>query len=286
MSKDKKTGYGTLSIVATPIGNLEDITLRALKTLKDADIIAAEDTRRTVKLLNHFDIKKRLMSYHEYSDSARERELTDMLKGGMNIALVSDAGTPLISDPGYKLIRKCIDENIPIESIPGPCAAITAVTLSGMDLSRYVFCGFLETKSSARKRELAKYLEYRLPIIIYESPNRVLKTLADIAEIWGENIGVCAARELTKIHEEIIRGSAQEVSERLSQKKDIKGEFVIIIDACKETEKISGEELETAIKAELARGKSKKEVSRILAERTGTSKNEIYRLAVRSENEK
>lgn len=277
-----KNNCGTLSIVATPIGNLKDITLRALDVLKSTDIIAAEDTRRTIKLLNHYNIKKRLISYHEHSGLAKESELIHILKDGKNIALVSDAGTPVISDPGYMLVKKCIEENIPVESIPGSCAAVTAVTLSGMDLSQYIFCGFLDAKGSARKKELRQLHQCRLPIVLYESPNRVMKTLADVGEIWGRDIKVCAARELTKIHEEVVRGSVCEVEEKLSQKEEIRGEFVIIIDADKRKPSlISEEEIKNILKEQLSKGFSKKEAAKITAKRTGLSKNEIYKLAVR-----
>lgn len=280
MNSDNKD-FGTLSIVATPIGNLKDITLRALDVLANADIIAAEDTRRTIKLLNHYDIKKRLISYHEYSDAAKESELIGMLKDGVNIALVSDAGTPIISDPGYKLVKRCVEENIAVESIPGPCAAVTAVTLSGMDLSKYIFCGFLVAKSSVRKKELQRLHHCRLPVVLYESPNRVLKTLEDVAEIWGADVKVCAARELTKMHEEVIRGNIPEVCEKLSQKDEIKGEFVLIIDAGRSGEtQITEEELKASIKEKLDEGMSKKEAAKALSESTGFSKNEIYKLAV------
>lgn len=277
--------YGVLYVVATPIGNLDDITIRAIDTLRKADLIAAEDTRHTVKLLNHFGIKKRMISYHEYSNASREKEIIETLKQGLNVALVSDAGTPLVSDPGYRLVKKCIEEGITLESIPGPCAAITAASISGIDLKRFIFAGFLENKSAVRKRELLKLYECKLPVILYESPNRVLKTIEGIIEIWGKDIAVCAARELTKIYEETIRGSAEEVKEILSEKSDIRGEFVIIVEAPQNVIRTTDKEVIEALKYEIAQGRSKKESAREVANRTGRPKNEIYKLSLTLDKE-
>lgn len=269
---------GKLSIVATPIGNLGDITLRALQTLEAADIVAAEDTRHTVKLLNHFEIKKRLISFHEYSNEARYDELLGLLREGKHIALVSDAGTPVISDPGYGLIRRCTEEGIEIESLPGACAAITAVTLCGMDCSRFSFYGFLNTKSAARKKELAEIRGEGKPCIVYESPNRVTKTLKDICEVCGEDTQMCVARELTKVYEEVARGTAKEVLDMFCARAAIKGEFVLVIGPQACATEATEEDIVRALKESLGRGMTKKDAAAHVAALLGVPKNRTYQI--------
>jgi len=219
---------GKLYVVATPIGNLEDITLRALKVLREVDLIAAEDTRHTRKLLDRYGIRKRLISYHEYNEREKAERIIEDLKSGMKVALVSDSGTPAISDPGYVLIRRCVEEGIEVIPIPGPSAFLAALCVSGLPVHRFVFEGFLPHKSGKRRNRLRQLVEEEGTIIFYESPHRLLKTLSDMLEIMG-NRRVVIARELTKVYEEIFRGSIEEALERFGMGK-CKGEFTILIE--------------------------------------------------------
>jgi len=218
---------GKLYIIATPIGNLDDITLRAINTLKKVDFIACEDTRRTGVLLKKYDITKRLISFYSYNKIKRLDNLISLLKEGRLIGLVSDSGTPGISDPGYALIKAAIDNNIPVESIPGPVALINALVVSGKPTNKFVFEGFLSNKSQARRRRLTELKNEKRTIIIYESPHRILRLLNDIFDIFGNTQLVCA-RELTKIFEEIKRGRASELIEYFTKNRP-RGEFIVII---------------------------------------------------------
>ncbi|HBT50447.1 MAG TPA: 16S rRNA (cytidine(1402)-2'-O)-methyltransferase, partial [Caldanaerobacter subterraneus] len=208
--------YGTLYLCPTPIGNLEDITLRVLRVLSEVDLIAAEDTRQTLKLLNHYEIKKSLVSYHEHNKVTMGPKLIEKLKSGKSIALVTDAGTPSISDPGEELVRLCIQEGIKIVPLPGPTAAITALIASGLDTSSFVFEGFLPKKSKERREKLERISREERTTILYESPYRLKETLKELKEYIGER-KVVVARELTKIHEEFIRGTVEEVLEKLGE---------------------------------------------------------------------
>lgn len=216
-----------LYIVSTPIGNLKDITLRALETLKAVDLIAAEDTRHTKILLEAHDISKPLISFFEHNQIQKTKEIMAHLKLGKNIALVSDAGTPGISDPGYPLIQAALSENIKIEVIPGPCAAIMALTASGLPAHRFIFEGFLPVKSGARLKVLDNLKDFEGTAIFYESPHRILKTLEDIQVVLPNRTVVCA-RELTKMFQDIQRGTAAELLKHFTQHPP-KGEFVILI---------------------------------------------------------
>lgn len=218
---------GTLYIVSTPIGNLEDITLRAIRILKEIDLIAAEDTRVTKKLLNHLNINKRLISYFEYNKLTREEYLINLLKDGKNIALVCDAGTPCISDSGYLLIHKAYKNNIKVVSIPGPSSIISALSISGVNTDRFIFLGFLKKKSSKRRKELERYKNEDKVIVFFESPHRIIETLSDIKQVF-ENVFVVVTRELTKKFEEVVRGSIDEVINFFIS-KEILGEFCVII---------------------------------------------------------
>ena len=201
---------GKLYIVATPIGNLEDITLRAINVLKNVDLIAAEDTRHTLKLLNHFEISKPLISNHRHNEDEKTNILIEKLKEGLDIALVSDAGTPGICDPGEAIIKKCIEEQIEVIPIPGACAMINALIASGIDTKEFIFLGFLPLNKKTRKEKLEEIKESKKTIILYEAPHKLLSTLKDLKEIL-ENRQVVLARELTKIHEEFIRGNIEEI---------------------------------------------------------------------------
>jgi 16S rRNA (cytidine1402-2'-O)-methyltransferase len=218
---------GVLYIVSTPIGNLEDITLRALRVLKTVDLIAAEDTRHTRRLLTHYEIHVPLTSYFEGNQIQKGEKLVARLKAGESIALVSDAGTPTISDPGYRLLAQCIEANIPIIPIPGPSACIAAASVAGLPLHNFVFEGFLSPKSGRRKRQLADLCEESRTLIFYESPHRVIVFLRDVLEVFGDR-RISIARELTKKFEEVFRGTVTEAIEKL-QATPPRGEFTIVI---------------------------------------------------------
>jgi len=218
-----------LYIVSTPIGNLKDITLRALEVLKNVDLIVCEDTRHTKILLEYYGVKKPTISYHSYSRKKRLDEIIQKLKEGQDIALVSDAGTPGISDPGYLLIKEAVSRGIPFTAIPGPTAFLTALTLSGVNASRFIYRGFLSPKQARRRKQLEEVKALSdYPVVIYESAHRLLKLLDDIKEVLGRRQIVCV-REATKKFEEVIRGGADEVSEHFARKPP-KGEFVVIVE--------------------------------------------------------
>ncbi|MDR3048890.1 MAG: 16S rRNA (cytidine(1402)-2'-O)-methyltransferase [Elusimicrobiota bacterium] len=220
-----------LFIVPTPIGNLEDITLRALRVLKECSFIACEDTRVSVKLLNHFEISKPLISFYSYNQQKRVPEIIDKILNGSDAALISDAGMPAISDPGYMLVRAAIDKGIIVEVLPGASAAITALIGSGLPTDGYIFCGFLKKKSGKMKKELSQAAALGKTIIFYESPRRIIKTAELCREVFGGKTQMCVARELTKKFEEFIRGDIESVIEQLKSKKEILGEMAVLINA-------------------------------------------------------
>ncbi len=216
-----------LFIVATPIGNLEDITFRAIRILSEVDLIAAEDTRQTKILLTKYDIHTPMTSYHKFNIKSKTPHLIELLKQGQSIALVSDSGMPGISDPGYELIKACVEEEIRVEPIPGPSAAVTALAVSGLPTDKFIFEGFLPKKPGKKVKKLKELKKEKGSIIIYESPYRLVKTLQDIRKVLGERqIAVC--RELTKKFEEVIRGKAGDVLEKMKEKK-VRGEIVLVI---------------------------------------------------------
>jgi 16S rRNA (cytidine1402-2'-O)-methyltransferase len=217
---------GTLFVVATPIGNLSDISNRALQTLRDVDVIACEDTRQTVKLLNHFGIQKPMTSYHDFNEEKKAEELASKLSGNMTMALVSDAGTPAVADPGYRLVRLCRLRGITVVAIPGPNAAISALAASGLPSDEFLFLGFLPPKKSARREKLADVANVTSTLVLYEAPHRIESALEDVNDVLGDR-EVCVARELTKMHEEFLFGKLSEVRTRV---KPI-GEFVVISGA-------------------------------------------------------
>jgi 16S rRNA (cytidine1402-2'-O)-methyltransferase len=220
---------GRLYVVATPIGNLEDITLRALRVLKEADLIACEDTRQTLKLLSHFDIQKRLVSYHEHNEITRAPEIVIELEQGAKVALVSDAGTPAISDPGHRLVSLCLRHGIKVEPVPGPSAFVAALAASGMPVDEFTFVGFLPARQSARRKSLRALAAEPRTLALYEAPHRLSDTLEDALEILG-NRPVVIAREVTKIYEEFLRGHLQEVLAEV-RKKPARGEITLLIGA-------------------------------------------------------
>ena len=266
---------GRLYLVATPIGNLEDITLRALKVLEKVDVIAAEDTRHTLKLLNFYAITKPLISYHRHNEEVKSDMLIDKLKNGENIALVTDAGTPGISDPGEEIVKKAIENNIEIIPIPGACALINALICSGFNTKEFIFYGFLPINKKLRTKKLNESSNQNKTIIWYEAPHKLLKTLNDILENIGD-INCILAKEITKIHEEYIRGK---ISELISRKEEIKGEYVILLDLNdNEQEDCSKKEmpLEEQYEYYEKKGLGKKEIIKQIAKDRNTNKNEIY----------
>ena len=228
MTAERELAPG-LYLVATPIGNLEDITLRALRVLKQADVIACEDTRQTQKLLNHFGIEKPTVSYHEHNEASRAAELVKKLAEGARIAVVSDAGMPGISDPGFRLVSLAIERGVPVVPVPGPAAFVTALVASGLPVESFAFRGFLPPKSGARRRVLERVKESLQTQVFYEAPHRIREALEDVVATLGPNRRVVVARELTKIHEEFLRGSAPEVLATVNNRGEIKGEIVLLI---------------------------------------------------------
>ena len=218
-------------IIPTPIGNLEDITFRAITTLKNVDCILAEDTRKSKKLLNHYNISTKIISYHQHNEHQKLMKIIENIKSGINYAIISDAGTPSISDPGFLLVRECVKNDILVETLPGPTALIPALVNSGLASDGFVFEGFLPHKKGRLKRLLKLKAEERT-IVLYESPHRLLKTLSSLIEIFGSGRIVSVSRELTKIYEETKRGTVKEVLDYFSRAK-IKGEFVIVIEGSK-----------------------------------------------------
>ena len=217
-----------LYLVATPIGNLEDITQRAARVLAEVDVIACEDTRQTRKLLDHLGIRKPLVSYHEHNERARAAELAGRLREGANVALVSDAGTPLISDPGYRLVRRAIEEGIAVVPVPGPCAVVAALAASGLPTDQFHFCGYLPPKQGRRRRLLESLRHEQATLILYETPHRILAALEDIEAVLGPR-DVVVAREITKVHEEFLRGTAAELRRILAGRVAIKGEITLLV---------------------------------------------------------
>jgi len=220
---------GILYIVPTPIGNLEDITLRALRVLKECDFVACEDTRQSLKLLTHFDISKQLISFYSYNQQHRVPQIIEKLTGGAKVAVISDGGTPAVSDPGYVLVKEAIERGVKVEVLPGASAVITALVGSGLPTDGFIFCGFLKRKPGKMKKELAEAATLGKTIVFYESPHRILKTVEICLEVFGGGAQMCLARELTKKFEEFIRGSISEVLENIKNRKSVLGEFVVLI---------------------------------------------------------
>ena len=274
MKEINQRKMGTLYIVATPIGNLEDITLRAINVLKNVDLIAAEDTRHTLKLLNHLEISKPLISYHRHNEDVKTDILIKELKQGKQIALVSDAGTPGICDPGEEVIKKCIEEKIKIVPIPGACAMINALICSGIDTKEFLFVGFLPLNKKNRKEKLEEIKNETKTIILYEAPHKLEATLKDLKDII-EDRKIVLARELTKIHEEYIR---ENIDVLIEKAKDIKGEIVLIIEGAKKKE--DNHLMELSLEEHYAyyekQGLSKKDIIKQIAKDRNVNKNEIY----------
>jgi 16S rRNA (cytidine1402-2'-O)-methyltransferase len=268
-----------LYLVATPIGNLEDITVRAIRVLKQCDLIACEDTRQTQKLLNHLGIEKPTISYHEHNEAARAGELVEKLSAGSRIAVVSDAGTPGISDPGFRLIALAIKRDIPVVPVPGPAAFITALVASGFPLHPVSFRGFLPPKSGARRRDLEKLRQSPQTEIFYEAPHRIRESLEDVMAALGPQRRIVLARELTKIHEEFLRGTVAEVLAVFSAREEVRGEIVLLIGPAAEGEASvpSISVCERVDQLMCDEKLSEKDALKKVAKERGISKSEAYR---------
>nr|WP_087679315.1 16S rRNA (cytidine(1402)-2'-O)-methyltransferase [Garciella nitratireducens] len=280
-------GIGTIYFCSTPIGNLEDITLRVLRILQQVDLIAAEDTRHTIKLLNHFDIKTSLTSYHQHNEKSKGEQLIQKAKEGKNIAVVSDAGMPGISDPGEQLIQKCIRESIPFTLLPGANAALTALVLSGLSTRAFVFEGFLSRDKKERNLQFQRIQKETRTILFYESPNRIVSTLKEIKKHLGQR-QVAIARELTKQYEEIWRGTIENAIEEFTVRTP-KGEFVLVIEGLsleqikKEQKKQwEGWTIQEHLNYYICQGDSKKEAMKKVAKDRGISKREVYQYTIDS----
>ena len=265
-----------LYIVSTPIGNLEDITYRAVRILREVNLIACEDTRTTRRLLDHYGIPTRTVSYHEHNEQDRARELLEHLERGESIALVSDAGTPLLSDPGYRVVREAVEAGVAVEAIPGPSALLTALVASGLPTDQFHFAGFFPAKESQRIRLLESLRDEQATLIFYEAPHRILETLADLEAVLPER-EIAVARELTKIHEEVLRGTPASIRQTLSARDSIRGEFVVLV--AKATKPPASETpVEEAVELLIHAGISRMDALKTVARERGLSKREIYRL--------
>ena len=264
---------GTLYIVSTPIGNLEDITLRALRVLKEVDEIAAEDTRHSSRLLNHYGIAKPLISYWGEKEKVKSEEVLAKLLSGLSIALISDAGTPGISDPGSVLIGRAIEEGIDIVPVPGPSALVAAISISGLPIREFSFIGFLPPRRSQRLKALTDLSTEKRTLIFYEAPHRILDTVEEMYEVFGER-KAALVKEITKIHEEALRGKLSDVIRMLAE-TTIAGEYVILVEGRK-SETLSFDEALEEVRTLMKKGKGRKEAVKVVAEQYGMSKNELY----------
>ncbi len=265
---------GLLYVVATPIGNLEDITYRAVRVLKEVDLIACEDTRQTHKLLAHYGIERPTLSYHEHNEAERSKELAERMAAGAVIALVSDAGMPLISDPGYRLVRAAIELDIPVRAIPGPSAALAALAASGLPTDAFHFAGFLPHKPQQRLKALESLAEEQATLIFYEAPHRAMEALEAIEQALGPR-PVVLARELTKIHEEVLRGSPAEVRTQLAGRDSIKGEITLLVGKA-DGPPPDDTPIEDAVDALIRDGAPRMDAIKQVARRRGLSKREVY----------
>lgn len=277
---------GTLYVVATPIGNLEDITRRALRVLGEVNVVACEDTRRTRALLTHFALATPTVSYHEHNETSRAVELVTRMLDGESVALVSDAGTPCISDPGYRLVREAAAAGIDVVPIPGASAGVAALSASGLATDAFLFVGFLPAKRSARRARLAELAGVRETVVFYEAPHRIGAMLEDLREAFGER-EVVVARELTKLHEELVRGTVAEVAAKLTSERH-RGEFVVVVEgatdrgAASDVDAIPARDRVAALEAE---GLSRMDAVKRVAKERGVPKREVYREVVGDDEE-
>ncbi len=272
----------TLCLVPTPIGNLSDISPRARQALADADFIAAEDTRVALRLLNHLELKKPLVSYYEHNKEGSGPKIVARILAGQRCALVSDAGSPAISDPGEDLVRLCAEAGIPVTAIPGPCAAITALSISGLPTGRFCFEGFLSTNKKSRQAHLDGLRSETRTMIFYEAPHKLTATLADLSAVFGAERRISLCRELTKLHEEVLRTTLGEAAAYYAEHAP-RGEFVLIVEGAAPLapEAVSEADALEAVRALIGQGLSRKDAVRRVSEQTGIPKNELYNAAVR-----
>ncbi|WP_321394942.1 16S rRNA (cytidine(1402)-2'-O)-methyltransferase [uncultured Desulfuromusa sp.] len=273
---------GTLYVVATPIGNLEDMTYRAVRILEEAALVAAEDTRHSRKLLNHYGIKTPLISYHEHNEESRSSQLIDKLKAGESIALISDAGTPCIADPGYRLVSRCRQEGVMVAAVPGPSAVITALSISGLPTDAFRFVGFLPAKTHGRCQYLEQIKDEQQTIVCYEAPHRLVACLEDIARVCGTDRPIAIARELTKRHEELFSGRVDEALDYFSR-SPVKGEIVILLGAAQERLP-EGTVAEALVRLRNETDLSWKDIVKQVAKEFGVPGSDVYKesLALRS----
>ena len=275
---------GTLCLVPTPIGNLGDISLRAKQALEAADFIAAEDTRVSLKLLNHLEIKKPLVSYYEHNKSFKGSQIVERILAGENCALVSDAGSPAISDPGEDLVKECAQAGITVYAIPGPCAAITALSISGQATGRFCFEGFLSMSKKSRREHLDSLRSEKRTMIFYEAPHKLMNTLEDMAEVFGPERPISFCRELTKLHEEVIRTTIGQSIDHFTENPP-KGEFVLVVAGAPEEEKALPTAVDAAARVNqlMAQGLSRKDAIRQAAKELALPKNAVYAAALGDE---
>ncbi|MCY4587551.1 MAG: 16S rRNA (cytidine(1402)-2'-O)-methyltransferase [Bryobacterales bacterium] len=267
---------GTIYLVATPLGNLEDITLRALRVLGEVDLIACEDTRHTGKLLKHFHISKPLLSFHEHNESVRASDIVEQASGGESIAVVTDAGMPGISDPGYRLVAKAIAAGVVIVPIPGPVALVTALVASGLPTGSFRFGGFLPAKATQRRKTLQALIDDTATLVFYEAPHRIVNTLQDVLEILGDRRAVIA-RELTKVHEEFLRGSVSHLLATLDQRGAVRGEITLLIGRGESPRTREGT-IADRVDVFMSQGAGRMGAVKQVAKERGLSKREVYRL--------
>ena len=271
---------GKLCLVGTPIGNLGDMSPRALRALEEADFIAAEDTRVTLKLLNHFNIKKPLVSYYEHNARSAGERILERILAGENCALVTDAGMPSVSDPGEELAARCAGAGVELTAVPGPCAAVTALALSALPAGRFCFEGFLSTSGRSRREHLESLKGERRTMVFYEAPHKLVKTLEDLCAAFGPGRRIALCREMTKLHEEVVRSTLGEAA-ALYAETPPRGEFVLIVEGAAEAKAEFGrEEALALVERRRAEGMSLKEACRLTAEETGIKKNELYQWAL------
>jgi 16S rRNA (cytidine1402-2'-O)-methyltransferase len=268
---------GILYLVASPIGNLEDITFRAVRILKECDLIACEDTRHTLRLLNHYGIGKPLISYHDHNEATRTAELMARLRAGSNVALISDAGMPLVADPGYRLVTAAVNAGISVQPIPGPSALLTALAASGLPTDAFRFAGFLPAKSGQRASILEAFSNDPATLIFYEAPHRILDALADVDRIMGAR-PVVVARELTKTHEEFLRGTARQILDILGARDAVKGEITLLIGKAAKNgiAQVDQTPVEEAVAACMREGLTRMDAVKAVARRRGLPKREVY----------
>ncbi len=267
-----------LYVVATPIGNLQDISLRALAVLRAADVVACEDTRHTQKLLHHFGIAVRTVSYHEHNEAERAAELLAELEGGARVALVSDAGMPGISDPGYRIVTLAVERNIPVVPVPGASALVAALAASGLPTDSFCFHGFLPAKSGARRALLERLAAAEQTLVFYEAPHRIVEALTDLLETMGPDRPVVVARELTKLHEEFLRGRAADVLAALRKRGDVKGEITLLVGKAEQAQSQPVTNVRSRVEALMAaQALDERAALKQLAKDTGRSKSELYR---------